>query len=61
MSKSLWGKYYQKGKERVQKETPERYQYLFEEEKNKKWKYGYKQYKNFPEHEKQKLVECRKK
>ena len=33
-------KYYQKQKERLQKEVRERYQNLFEEEKDKKCKYA---------------------
>ena len=33
---------------------------LSEEQKNKKQKYGWEQYKNLPEDERQILVECRK-
>ena len=33
---------------------------LSEEQKNKKQKYGWEQYKNLPEDERQSLVECRK-
>ena len=39
------------------KKTKKRYQDLSEEEKNKKWEYGHKQYKTPPKVEKQRLVE----
>ena len=40
-------KYYQKHKERLLKEAHERYQNLFEEEKNKRWKRSEKDIKIF--------------
>ena len=48
-------KYYQNNKERLQKEAREKYQSL-----SKKQQYGFEQYKNIPEDEKQKLVEYSK-
>ena len=45
-------KYYQKNKEKLQKEARERYQNLSEEEKDKKRKYGRERYQNFTEEEK---------
>ena len=47
-------KYYQKSKEKLQKETRERYQNLSEEEKDKKRKYVWEIYQNFTEEEKEK-------
>lgn len=48
-------------KKGYQKETCERYQDIFEKKEIKKiWQYDCKQYTNFPEHEKQGLIEHRK-
>ena len=48
-------------KKGYQKETCERYQGIFEKKEIKKiWQYDCKQYTNFPEHEKQGLIEHRK-
>ena len=49
MSKDSSPKYHQNNTERLQ------------EKKEKKRQYGHEQYKNLPEDEKQKHVECRKK
>ena len=46
--------YYQKNKEKLQKEAPERYQNLSEEEKNKKRQYVRERYRNLSEEEKEK-------
>ena len=47
MSKTLSAKCYQENKERLQKkQTRERYQNLFAEEKEKKQQYGCEHYKN---------------
>ena len=59
MSKNLSAKFYQENKERLQRKARERYQNLSKDEK--KVQYGCEHYKNFSEHEKQKLVEYRKK
>ena len=56
MSNDLSAKYYQKGKERLQKRAPQRYQDLSEEEKEKKQEYGRERYKDFLEDEKQRFV-----
>ena len=53
-------KYYQKHKERLWKETCERYQNLPEEEKDKRWKKFRDKFKNLPEEKKQKLCEYMK-
>ena len=45
--------YYQKNKEKLQKEARERYQNLFKEEKDKKRQYTRKQHRNFSEEEKE--------
>ena len=45
--------YYQKNKEKLQKEARERYQNLFKEEKGKKRQYTRKQHRNFYEEEKE--------
>ena len=45
-------KYYQKHKERLQKEAHERYQNLSEDEKDKKAKKAREKYQNFTEEEK---------
>ena len=45
-------KYYQKHKERLQKETSERYQNFSEEEKDKRRKKAWERYQNFTEEEK---------
>ena len=50
-------KYYQKNKEKLQKEAQERYQILSEEEKEKKSQYHWDWNKNLSEKEKQKKVE----
>ena len=49
--------YYQKDKERFQKNACERYQNLSEEEKSKTRKHGCEQYRNLPEDEKRRLAE----
>ena len=57
-------KYYQKHKERLQKEGHERYQNLSEEEKDKRRKKARERYQNFTEEEKEKRCqyyqECKK-
>ena len=53
----MWTAYYQKNKEKHQKEACKRYQNLSEEEKHKKWEYWHEQYKNLSEDEKQQIVE----
>ena len=45
-------KYYQKHKERLQKEAHERYQNISEDEKDKKAKKAREKYQNFTEEEK---------
>ena len=45
-------KYYQKHKEKLQKEARERYQNLSEEEKDKRRKKARERYQNFTEEEK---------
>ena len=58
----LESKHYQNIKERLQTKARERYQSYSKEKKNKKKaEYGHERYKNLSEHEKQKLVEYRKK
>ena len=47
-------KYYQKHKEKLQKEAHERYQNLSEDEKDKKAKKTQERYQNFTEEEKEK-------
>ena len=47
-------KYYQKHKEKLQKEAHERYQNLSEDEKVKKAKKAQERYQNFTEEEKEK-------
>ena len=42
------------------KKARERYQNLFEGEKDQRQQYGCKPHENLPENEKQRLVECRK-
>ena len=54
-------KYYQKHKEKLQKEARERYQNLSEEEKDKRPKNVPDRYQNLPEEQKQKLLEYMKK
>ena len=54
-------KYYQKHKEKLQKEARERYQNLSEEEKDKRQKNVPDRYQNLPEEQKQKLLEYMKK
>ena len=49
-------KYYQKNKEKLWKETRERYQNLSEEEKEKKHHYHRDQTKNLSEEKKQKQI-----
>ena len=46
MSKDSTVRYYQKNKERLQKKSPEKYQTLSKEEKERKHQYGREQYKN---------------
>ena len=58
-AKNLSAKCYQENKERIKK-AHKRYQILCKEEK-KQQHYGCECYKNLSEHEKQKIVECRKK
>ena len=60
MFKNLSVKYYQKNKERLQKELA-KYQNLSKEEKEKKRQYDHEHYKNLSEDEKQKLAEDRSK
>ena len=52
MSKNLSAKYYQKNKEKLQKEAFERYQSFCKKEKEKKQQYGCERYKNLSEDEK---------
>ena len=54
-------KYYQKHKEKLQKEARERYQNLSEEEKDERQKNVPDRYQNLPEEQKQKLLEYMKK
>ena len=61
MLKTLSAKYYQKNKERLQKNAREKYQNLSKEEKEKKLHHGHEHYKNLLKNEAQKLVEYRKK
>ena len=61
MSKTSSAKYYQEGKERLQKRACERYQNFSKKEKEKKLQYGRARYKISSEDEKKKLVENRKK
>ena len=46
--------YYRKSKKRFQKEAPEGYYVLSEEETNRERQYACKQFRNFPEEEKNK-------
>ena len=46
MLKTLSAKYYQKNKERLQKNAREKYQNLSKEEKEKKLQHGRERYKN---------------
>ena len=48
---------YQKNKERLSKKARERYQSLFDKEKEKKHQYGCEQHKDLVEDKKQRLVE----
>ena len=50
-------KYYQKNKETLRKEAPERHQNLYEEENEKKHQHHRDPTKNLPEEEKEKKVE----
>ena len=52
--------YYQKHKERLQREASEKYQNLSEEEKDKRRKKFRERYQNLPEEQKQKLLEYMK-
>ena len=45
----ITNKYYQKHKEGLQKEAPEKYQNLCEEEKDKRQKKAWERYQNFTE------------
>ena len=54
-------KYYQKHKERLQKEAHERCQNLSEEEKNRRRKKVQDRYQNLPKEQKQKILEYIKK
>ena len=54
-------KYYQKHKERLRKEASERYQIIFEEEKDKRPKKVQDRYQNLPVEQNQKLLEYMKK
>ena len=58
-------KYYQKHKERLRKEAPERYENLSEEEKDKRQKKARERYQIFTEEEKEKkrqyYQECKQK
>ena len=61
MSKTLWAKYFQEHEERLQKKLAKDIKNLIKKKKKKKWQFGHERYKNLSEHEKQKLVESRKK
>ena len=60
MSKSLWAKYYQENKERLQKIARERYQNLSKEEKEKKQQYGYGRFKNLSQNENKSFLSIEK-
>ena len=60
MSKESSVTCYPKKQRKASRKAHQKYKILFEEEKNKKRQYGFERYKNFPEDEKQKLVESRK-
>ena len=60
MSKNLPAKYYQEGKERLQKKLMKDIKIFLKKKKNKKRQYGRERYKNLLEDEKQKLVDYRK-
>ena len=51
---------YQKHKERLLKEARERYQYLSEEEKDKRQKKVWDRYKNLPEEKRKNYLSVRK-
>ena len=50
----------QRNKEKLQERLIKSIKFFLKKKKNKKRQYGLKRYKNFPEDEKQKLVESRK-
>ena len=52
MTREPSAKYYQRNKEKIQKNLRERYQNLTEEGKNKRREYGRERYENFVEDEK---------
>ena len=52
--------YYQRNKERLKKQTRDKYRNLSKEEKNKKRKCGKNRYHNMSEEKKQKLKEYQK-
>ena len=60
MSKNLPVKYYQEGKERLQKKLMKDIKIFLKKKKNKKRQYGRERYKNVLEDEKQKLVDYKK-
>ena len=51
MTREPSAKYYQRNKEKIQKNLRERYQNLTEEGKNKRREYGRERYENFVEDE----------
>ena len=51
MTREPSAKYYQRNKEKIQKNLRERYQNLTEEGKNKRQEYGRERYENFVEDE----------
>ena len=52
--------YYENNKERLRKQTRDKYGHLFEEEKNKKWEYGKKRCCNISEEKKKRLKKYHK-
>ena len=50
----------QRNKEKLQERLIKSIKFFLKKKKNKKRQYGLERYKNFPEDEKQKLVESRK-
>ena len=61
MSKDSSAKYYENNKERLQKNLVKDIKVVLKKKKEEKQQYGFEQYKNLPEDEKQKLVKYRKK
>ena len=52
--------YFENDKEKLRKQTKNKYRELFEEEKNIERKYGRNRYLNMSKEKKQKLQECQK-